>query len=108
MILGGPSWLGNGFVDEWDETLENLKQLDFDVIVPGHGNAFRDRNRIDLVQAFYRDLWLKTQIEFKKGTGAEDAAKIIDMTNHASLGVKRVGFDPLAVERMYERMRGGE
>ena len=106
MMLGGPSWLGNGFVDEWAETLENLKQLDFEVIVPGHGNAFRDRNRIDLVQAFYRDLWQKTAVEFNKGTSAEDAAKVIDMTNHKALGIKKPGFDPLAVARMYERMQG--
>ncbi len=28
MALGGPSFLGDGFVDEWPQTLENLKTLD--------------------------------------------------------------------------------
>ena len=67
MMLGGPSWLGDGFVDEWDETLENLKALDFEVIVPGHGLPFRDRERINYVQAFYRDLWAQTRTLFDQG-----------------------------------------
>lgn len=49
MMLEGPSWLGDGYVDEWVQTLENLKDLDIDLMVPGHGSPFTDRNRIDYV-----------------------------------------------------------
>ena len=59
------------YVDEWDETLEALKQLDFHVIVPGHGPAFTDRSRIDYVQAFYRDLWTKTEALYQKARRVE-------------------------------------
>ena len=105
MMLAGPSWLGDGYVDEWDETLENLKQLDFDVIVPGHGDAFTDRNRIDLVQGFYRDLWSKVEKLYAAGVSAESAAKTLDMTDYKdSFGISQVGFDPLAVARIYVRM----
>ena len=31
------SYLGDAFIDEWPASLERLKALDFDVIVPGHG-----------------------------------------------------------------------
>jgi cyclase len=105
MMLAGPSWLGNGYVDEWDETLENLKQLKFDVIVPGHGDAFTDRDRIDLVQGFYRDLWAKVETLNVAGVSVENAAKTLDMTDYKdTFGISQVGFDPLAVARMYVRM----
>ena len=42
MMLGGPSFLGDGHVDEWPETLENLKALDIELILPGHGPGITD------------------------------------------------------------------
>ena len=104
MMLEGPSWLGDGYVDEWANTLENLKSLDIEKIVPGHGLPFTEVHRIDLVQAFYKDLWNKTEVLFNDGVNVENAAKMIDMTNHKRLNVLRVGFDPSAIERMYQRM----
>ena len=56
LVLPGPSYMGNAYVPEWVDTLERLKSLDFDTIIPGHGMAFRDRERIDHLQDFYRDL----------------------------------------------------
>ena len=106
MMLAGPSWLGDGYVDEWVETLENLKTLDIETIVPGHGMPFTDLVKIDLVQAFYKDLWGKTKRFFDEGVSPENASKMIDMTNHKKLGILRAGFDPLAIQRMYQRMRG--
>jgi glyoxylase-like metal-dependent hydrolase (beta-lactamase superfamily II) len=35
--------MSDGYVDEWVDTLENLKKLDFEVVLPGHGEAFTDR-----------------------------------------------------------------
>ena len=39
----GLPYMGDGFVNEWPASLDGLKALDFDVIVPGHGAPFRDR-----------------------------------------------------------------
>ncbi|MEM7078540.1 MAG: MBL fold metallo-hydrolase [Pseudomonadota bacterium] len=104
MALYGPSWLGDGYVDEWVETLENFKRLDFNIIVPGHGPAFAERRRIDLVQAFYTDLWQKVAAARSQGLSVAEAAQQIDMTNHLELGIVRVGFDQTGVARMYARM----
>ena len=107
MMLAGPSWLGDGYVDEFPATLENLKSLDIKKIVPGHGMPFTDVSKIGLAQEFYSDLWKKTTHFYEQGVSAEAASKAIDMTNFRdSLGVLRVGYDLLAVNRMYERMRG--
>ena len=102
MMLGGPSWLGDGFVDEWPATLENLKSLDFDLILPGHGPKFTDRGRIDLVQDYYRALWTGVVALRGEGKTAAEAAAAVDLTQFQNLGVMRVGADPQAVARIYQ------
>ena len=103
MMLGGPSWLGDGHVDEWPETLENLKALDFDLILPGHGPPFTDRALIDHVQDFYRELWAQTKELHKRGKTVAEAAQAVDLTAFEDrLPGRRPGFDPQAVARMYQ------
>ena len=104
VAFAGPSFLGDGFVDEWPQTMENLKALDFDIFVPGHGGPVTDLGRIDLVQEYYRDLWKKTAAKHAEGVNAEEAARTIDMTNHTEIPVQRVGVDSLAVQRIYYRL----
>jgi len=104
MAFSGPSFLGDGYVDEWPETLENLKQLDFDLFVPGHGDPVSDLGRIDLVQDFYRDLWEKTAARHAAGVEVTSAAETIDMTNHTEIPINDVGVSPLTVQRIYDRL----
>ena len=109
MMLQGPSFLGDGYVDEWVQTLENLKGLAFETIVPGHGNPFTDRDLIGHVQAYYTDLWEKVAVMHEQDIPIADAARDVDMTNHAStLGVRRKGVDPQAVGRIYARLGGAD
>ena len=109
MMLQGPSFLGDGYVDEWVETLENLKGVAFETIVPGHGNPFTDRDLIGHVQAYYADLWEKVAAMHEQGIPVADAARDVDMTNHAStLGIRRKGVDPQAVGRIYARLDGAD
>ena len=108
MMLGGPSWLGDGFVEEWPDTLENLKALDFDLILPGHGPTFADRGRIDLVQDYYRALFASVVALHGEGKTAEEAAAAVDLTQFKdTLGITRVGTDPQAVRRMYQLLDEG-
>ena len=104
MALNGPSFLGDGFVDEWPQTLENLKALDFDLLIPGHGGPVTDLNRIDLVQEYYRDLWQKTSAKHQAGVDVEEAARTIDLTNHTGIPIREVGAATLSVQRIYERL----
>ena len=106
MMFAGISWLGDGYVNEWPETLERAKALDFEIVVPGHGPPFSDRSRIDLVQAYYRDLWAGVAALDAQGVDAETAAATVDLTQHGALGVEQVGADPLAVARIYALLDG--
>ena len=101
VAFSGPSFLGDGYVDEWPETLEKLKALDFDVFVPGHGMPVTDLARLDLVQTFYRDLWTKASALHAAGVDVETAAETIDLTNHTNIPIREVGTSLVTMQRIY-------
>lgn len=101
MAFAGPSFLGDGYVDEWPETLENLAALDFDIFVPGHGPPVDDLSSIGKVQEFYRVLWERTAEQHAAGVSAEEAAGMIDVSDTAFPERKP---SALEVQRMYSRM----
>ena len=98
--------MADGYFADWPETLEKIKPLEFDVILPGHGAPFRDRNRITYLQEYMRDFWAKVQEQKRRGASAEDAARQIDMRNHSAHfpAITAVGADIDAVRRAYELM----
>ena len=110
LLLPSPSYMGNAFLPEWVETLEQLKSLDFDTVVPGHGMAFGDRSRIDHIQDYLRDLWHKAVALHGEGVSATDAAATISMykfAKHFGDSIPRQGVDPHAVQRVYELLDSG-
>ena len=104
VAFSGPSFMGDGYVDEWPATLENIKALDFDIFVPGHGGPVTDLSRLDVVQTFYRDLWNKASELHAAGVDAEEAANVIDLTNHTDVPIAQVGVSLVTMQRIYERL----
>ena len=98
--------MSDGFVDEWVDTLENLKKLDFEVVLPGHGEAFTDRNKIDYFQAYLRDVWTEVGRLKREGVSAEEAAKRADLTRHRDHfpGIQGPGLPLIGVQRIYAMM----
>lgn len=83
LLVEGTSYLGDGFIEDWLQTLDRLRALDFDLTLPGHGNAFTGKAKIDHFQAYLRDFWTQAQALQKAGVSAQDAAKQIDMRAQA-------------------------
>ena len=110
-LVGSPgaprlAYMGDAFVDEWPASLGRLKELDFDVIVPGHGEPFREREQIDLYQRYLRDLWAQVADLRAEGLSAEDAAGRVDMSAYeAEYGSRVRSVDPRAVVRIYELLQ---
>src|SRR5690242_13663916 len=48
----GLAYMGDAYFDEWVATLDTLKKLDFDVVLPGHGVPFRDKGHITAFQSY--------------------------------------------------------
>lgn len=108
MYLGRISYAGDGYASEWADTLQGLKQLDFDMVLPGHGaGPITDRSIIDNVQAYYTDLTEEIKRLKALGYNAEEAAARADLRQHAdTLGVTDLGAPLAYVTRMYGLMDG--
>ena len=110
-LLGAPgmprlSYMGDAFINEWPASLGRLKALDFDTIVPGHGEPFREREQIDLYQQYLRELWAQVADLRAQGVSAEDAAARVDMSRYeAQYGSGARNADPRAVTRIYELLQ---
>ena len=104
MMLPGLAYMGDGHVDEWPDALEGLKGLDFDTWLPGHGPVMRSKVPISNFQDYLRDLWVKSNEFYRLGIEWQEAAKQIDMTNHARnyFQIRGPGVDPRAIRRIFE------
>ena len=95
--------LSDSYPDEWVASLDALKKLDFTTVLPGHGEAFTDRAKIDYYQAYLRDAWTEVSRLKQQGVPADEAVKRVDLSRHkehfpttTNLGVPIIG-----VQRIY-------
>lgn len=107
MMPAGTANMSDAYPDEWVTTLENLKKLDFDTILPGHGDAFTDRAKIDYMQAWVRDAWTDVGRLKAQGLSAEEASRRVDLTRHRDhFPTIQPGFPLIGVQRIYGLLDG--
>ena len=96
--------MSDAYVNEWVTSLDELKKLDFDTVLPGHGDAFTDKAKIDYFQAYLRDVWSEVGRLKQQGVSADEAAKRADLTKHKDHfpGIQGPGVPLIAVTRIYE------
>ncbi len=97
------SYMGDSYPEEWIATLDKLKALDFDTVLPGHGVPFKGKERITAFQDYLRDLIAQTTALRRQGLSAEEAAVKVDLTKHAAVfpQIRAVGVDPAVTRRIY-------
>ena len=100
------AYMGDAFFDEWVTTLGELKKLDFDVVLPGHGIPFADKGLITAYQAYLTDFVGQAGRLKAQGVPAEDAARRIDLTAHVKAfpQIEGPGADLRGVRRAYAWM----
>jgi cyclase len=102
-LTAGLSNMSDSFPDEWVASLDALKKLEFDTVLPGHGEAFTDKAKIGYFQDYMRDVWTEVSRLKQQGVSAEDAAKRADLTKHsAHLPINGPGVPLLGVQRIYD------
>jgi glyoxylase-like metal-dependent hydrolase (beta-lactamase superfamily II) len=103
--------LNFGFHDEWADNLEKLKAIDFETVVPGHGEPFKGKEQIAYFQAFLRDLWSQTKMLHDQKVSVADAAKRVNLTAHQARyrNITGAGFQEATIARIYQVLdqRGG-
>lgn len=101
-----PAYMGSAVFDEWIRTLDALKKLDFDTVLPGHGVPFHGKALITAYQSYLADLIKQVAALRKQGLTPEQAAQKVDLTAHASAfpQITGPGADLRGVRRVYEWM----
>ena len=95
--------LVDSYVNEWPDAIEKLRGIDFVDVIPGHGDPFKGKDRIDWFQAYLRDIWQQASRLHADGVPAADAARRIDMTSHKAhySSINGPGVPVAGVMRMY-------
>lgn len=108
LLTAGPAYLGDAFVPDWIATLDRLKALDFDWVLPGHGAAFQGKAKVDHFQSYLRDFWAQAERLHADKVPAAEAAKRIDLRSHAAdyPAITAPGVLDHGVYRAYELMEG--
>lgn len=101
-----PAYMGNAIFDEWLATLDKLKEMNFETMLPGHGVPFHDKALITAYQSYLKDLMTQVAALRKQGVSADDAAKKVDMTSHKAdfPQIQGPGAEVRGIRRMYEWM----
>jgi len=106
-LTSGLSNMSDSYPEEWVTSLDALKKLDFDTVLPGHGDAFTDKAKIDYFQAYLRDVWNEVSRLKKEGVSADEAAKRADLTKHKDhFPIQGPGVPPIAATRIYDLIDG--
>lgn len=109
LLVNGTSYMGDAFFTDWIQTMEALKQLDFETILPGHGRAIPGKAAVDHWQAYLRDFWAQAQKFHKAGTPWDEAAKQVDLRGQAVNypTIRAAGITPNhGMRRAYEILDG--
>ena len=112
LVPFGLPFMGDGFPD-WGETIRNFAELDFEVVLPGHGPHFEDRAKLGFLADYLDDFWAQVGTARESGLSAEEASERVDLTAHADNFpglISGPGAPLIAVERAYRVLAeaGGE
>jgi glyoxylase-like metal-dependent hydrolase (beta-lactamase superfamily II) len=98
------AYMGDAIFDEWITTLEALKKLEFDVVLPGHGVPFSGKSKITGFQRYLKDIMRQAADLRKQGVPADEAATRVDLTSHRGdfPEIRQPGAEVRGVRRLYE------
>jgi N-acyl-D-amino-acid deacylase len=73
-------YMGDGYLQDWADVLDSLEAMRPAVVLPGHGDEFRDMAVIDRLADYMRTVWAHTAAAKAKGLTAEQANATLDLS----------------------------
>lgn len=89
----------DSYMPEWIESLKRVEQLDFDILVPGHGKLGEKRH-VGQFRAYLEDLYGQVLQLAREGKTVDDMKRMINLSKYESWGAYK-DFVPLNIEGMY-------
>ena len=103
-------WQGDAFPNEHPATIEGLKPLNLDLLLPGHGDHVQGNAAITTtianMQSYLRDEFTQVSEAKKKGLSADDALKQLNFSAHQAAYGQGVTPTLAAVRRIYDIIDG--
>ncbi len=79
VLPGGSAYIGDGYVNEWLDTLDRFQELEFDLVLPGHGPTFSDvSTQLGLLRDMLSSFWNQAVAARDQGLSAEEAIASIE------------------------------
>ena len=80
-----------GSVAEWSRTLDRAMELDFDLVIPGHGPV-TDREGVRAFQRFLDELWTKASARARAGDSLEEAVASVELREDEGYETMEIPF----------------
>jgi glyoxylase-like metal-dependent hydrolase (beta-lactamase superfamily II) len=87
------------YPDDWIESLKKVEQLDFDILVPGHGRIGR-KEHVRLFRGYLEDLRTAVNEQVQKGASLEEVKKNVQLPKYEQWQ-RYADWFPENVEGMY-------
>jgi glyoxylase-like metal-dependent hydrolase (beta-lactamase superfamily II) len=87
------------YPDDWIESLKRVEQLEFEILVPGHGRI-GTREHVRTFRGYLEDLRAAVLEQVTKGAGLEETQKAVRLSKYESWG-RYADWFPENVEGMY-------
>jgi glyoxylase-like metal-dependent hydrolase (beta-lactamase superfamily II) len=96
-------YMGDSYPWEWIGTLDRLRKLDFETVIPGHGDVLHGKAQCDLWKQYLRDLMGETMEAYKQGATLAAAQKTVAAKLEAKYAGKFPDTFPKDVLRNIEK-----
>lgn len=73
-------YMGDGYLNDWANVLDSLMAMKPAVVLPGHGDEFRDMGSVERLRDYMRAIWTQCADAKAKGLTPEQAAAALDLT----------------------------
>lgn len=77
MLAGDTPYIGAVSPTEWVATLNKVGRLDFDTVIPGHGDVEHGKTHLELWKRYLTDLMTETSRAFARGESLAAATKSV-------------------------------
>jgi len=103
-------WQGDAFPNDHPATLDALKKLDIELVLPGHGDHIQGRANIDTaiatMQGYLREEWRQAADAKRQGLSPDEALKTMDMNRFRDAYGNGVAPSLAAVRHIYDIIDG--
>jgi cyclase len=106
LLTNGIPFMRDAYPVEWVATLQALRNLDWDVAIPGHGDVQHGKDQIDKLISYMQDMVAAVKDSVAKGQTLEEAKKSIDLSKHAGDFPNFAQSNNGAIERCWAEVTG--